>query len=429
MNKKCFHHRYALLTGGRFVLLLLSLLLLSSSGGYAHGTDTLVTDSQPTVVSGDTLSVDNKVDILDALEWMIGQHKRFVKHKVTESRTGPFISGFVYPGYAIVTGMAGVATFNISYRTKRNPEGQLSFINNNFQYTQYNQVVFLSLSNFYTNNNKWQFPGDIRYYHFPTTTYGLGTNTLPAAADNIDYSHFRFYRTVLRSVVPHTFLGGGYNLDYRWNIEDYSANEGHTTAFSKYGYSHRSSSSGISADFLYDTRDNANRPLTGTYFNLQIVQNLKLIGSTSNWASLNIDIRKYIPLTHRWYTELTLWGFAWFTLHGRPPYLDLPSVGWDSYNNTGRGYAAGRYRGRNMLYFETELRFDILRNGLLGGVVFGNLQTLSGNPGRYFGDLQPGGGAGLRIKFNKHTSTNSALDYGFGSHGSRGFATNLNEVF
>ena len=82
-----------------------------------------------------------------------------------------------------------------------------------------------------------------------------------------------------------------------------------------------------------------------------------------------------------------------------------------------------------MLYFETELRFDILRNGLLGGVVFGNLQTLSGNPGRYFGDLQPGGGAGIRIKFNKHTSTNSALDYGLGSHGSRGFATNLNEVF
>ena len=82
-----------------------------------------------------------------------------------------------------------------------------------------------------------------------------------------------------------------------------------------------------------------------------------------------------------------------------------------------------------MLYFETELRFDILRSGLLGAVVFGNLQTLSNSRGADFGNIQPGGGAGLRIKFNKRTSTNSALDYGFGTHGSRGLATNLNEVF
>ncbi len=126
---------------------------------------------------------------------------------------------------------------------------------------------------------------------------------------------------------------------------------------------------------------------------------------------------------------LAVWGYAWITLNGKPPYLDLPSIGWDSYNNTGRGYAAGRFRGKDMLYLETELRFDILRNGLLGLVVFGNASTLTEYTGKYFGPIQPGGGLGLRIKFNKHTSSNSCLDYGFGTHNSRGFATNLNEVF
>jgi outer membrane protein assembly factor BamA len=186
---------------------------------------------------------------------------------------------------------------------------------------------------------------------------------------------------------------------------------------------------GVSFNFLYDSRDNANRPVTGNYVNIQITSYIKPFGNNSNWNSLVIDMRKYVPVTHKWYAVFAFWGYAWITLSGKPPYLDLPSIGWDSYNNTGRGYAAGRYRGRNMFYFETEFRFDILKNGLLGAVVVGNVQTLSDYSGRSFGDLQPGGGAGLRIKFNKYTKSNSCLDYGFGTHGSRGFATNINEVF
>jgi hypothetical protein len=120
---------------------------------------------------------------------------------------------------------------------------------------------------------------------------------------------------------------------------------------------------------------------------------------------------------------------VWLTLNGKPPYLDLPSTAWDTYNNIGRGYAMGRFRGKNMLYLETEFRFNILRSGLLGGVVFTNLQTVSEWPGNNFAYAQPGVGLGLRIKLNKRTNSNSALDYGFGTGGSRGFNSNINEVF
>ena len=65
---------------------------------------------------------------------------------------------------------------------------------------------------------------------------------------------------------------------------------------------------------------------------------------------------------------------------GNPPYLDLPSTGWDSYNNTGRGYVQGRYRGKDLMYLESEYRFGITRNGLFGGVVFANAETVSNYP-------------------------------------------------
>jgi len=43
--------------------------------------------------------------------------------------------------------------------------------------------------------------------------------------------------------------------------------------------------------------------------------------------------------------------------------------------------------------------------------------------------ISPGYGAGLRIKLNKFSRTNVAIDYGFGAGGSRGFFVNLGEVF
>ena len=409
------------------LVLLLSTLSLSLGRSYAQA-DTIPLSIQADA-GKDSLVKNTQVDIIDVLKLMLGVNKNLFHKRVEHKKARVFYTIVAYPGYAIATGVAGVAAFNISFKTKKDGDGNLSFFNNNFQYTQYNQVLIQSLSNIYTNNNKWQFPGDIRYFHFPTTTYGIGTSTMPLNADNIDYSHFRFYRTVFRKVYTNTFLGIGYNLDYRWNIRDYNAQSGTLTDFVRYGYKSKSTSSGPSLNFLYDTRDNANRPLHGTYIDFQFVSYLKPLGSTNNWSALIIDVRKYFPLTKKWYVDLAVWGYAWLTLNGKPPYLDMPSTGWDSYNNTGRGYAAGRFRGRHMLYFETELRFDILRNGLLGGVVFGNLQSFTEYSGKYFGPIQPGGGAGLRIKFNKYTSSNSCLDYGFGTHNSRGFATNINEVF
>ena len=82
-----------------------------------------------------------------------------------------------------------------------------------------------------------------------------------------------------------------------------------------------------------------------------------------------------------------------------------------------------------MYYFETEYRYRISRNGLLGGVLFVNAEKFSEEISAQFNTIAPGCGIGLRMKLNKISGANLCVDYGFGENGSRGFFVNLGEVF
>jgi outer membrane protein assembly factor BamA len=186
---------------------------------------------------------------------------------------------------------------------------------------------------------------------------------------------------------------------------------------------------GPTIKILYDSRTNQINANKGLLVNVVYRNNLELIGSDNNWQSLLIDVRKYFKFPHNSKNTLALWSYNWLTLKGSPPYLLLPSTGWDDQYNTGRGYIQSRFRGKQMVYFESEYRFNISRNGLFGGVAFLNVQNFSGDLSQSYNNLLPGYGIGIRIKLNKHSGTNLCLDYGFGNNGSGGFYVNLGEVF
>ncbi len=299
----------------------------------------------------------------------------------------------------------------------------------NGYYSQYRQYWGTLSTYIYSEKSKLIFTGDIRMYKFPTRTFGLGGETKMSDVEKIDYSYFKFSQLALKQVFPDLYAGLGYHLDHHFDIDEKPLVPVKVTDFQKYGFSSFSISSGISANLMYDTRKNLMNPAGGMFAYLRYRTNMRLLGSDSNWQSLLMEFRKYFPLSEENDNVLAFWSYDDITLAGNPPYLDLPSNGWDAYSSTARGYASGRYRGKTFLYLESEYRFGILPSGLLGGVLFANLQSFTDYPSNKFHSIIPGEGLGLRIKLNKHSNANLAIDYAFGKENSHGFFFSIGEVF
>ena len=336
-------------------------------------------------------------------------------------------------GYAPQLGFSFDITSNVSFYTDKSPNANISKITIEPIYTFHHQFFVSVISDVWTEKNGFNLQGDWRYYSYPSQLYGLGGHTSITNSAGIDYSHIRFYQFVLKQLAPDLLVGPGYEFDHYWDVKttDNTAT-GVALDYKKYANGNLpaiSYSSGPAINLLYDTRRNGNNPHPGEYLNIVYRNNLSALGSTSNWQSLIVDARKYISLTDRSANVLAFWSYDWLTLSGKPPYLDLPSTGWDTYANLGRGYIQGRLRGSNLLYLESEYRFFLTRNGLLGAVVFANVQTVSNWPGNNFDAFYPATGAGIRIKANKFSDLNICLDYGVGIAGANGFFFNIGEVF
>ncbi|MBI1770025.1 MAG: BamA/TamA family outer membrane protein [Bacteroidetes bacterium] len=389
--------------------------------------------AQSVLAQQDTTDYSKQRDIIDVVEKILG--KPLMKRDTITKKSGRlYFSGAPSIGYSLSSGIAGIIVANGAFYTSEEKGAKLSNIYTDALYTQNHQFIFKIQSNLWTKGNRFNIVNDWRYYLYPQKTFGLGGfNDLNNYA-NQEFKYLRLYQTVLRSIRPNLYAGIGYGLDYHWNITGTSltAPYGDSAVISNinaYGISDKSMSSGITANLLFDNRLNSINPSGGTYANIVFRQSITALGSDNNWQSLSIDLRQYVPFPRSSQNILAFWTLNSVTLNGNPPYLDLPSTGWDTYSNTGRGYIQGRYRSKNMIYFEAEYRFKISRNGLFGGVVFANAQSFTDWPSNAFQNIAPAAGFGLRTKFNKYSRTNIAIDYGFGQGGSQGVFVNLGEVF
>ena len=315
----------------------------------------------------------------------------------------------------------------MAFRTDRN--AKLSTITASAAYTQNKQFTVPVETNIWTKDSRYNLLGDYRFYKYPQYTYGLGSNSPIENQELLDYYFARFAEVVQRHIVSNLFAGVGYMMEYQWNIVDHPLPNGKLSDFKKYDSSTNTVASGFIVNAVFDSRDNSINPSKGFYAGIQFRSNLTALGSQRNWQSLIIDTRKYIRFPADSRNILAFWSYDWLVITGKPPYLDLPSTTWDVYSNTGRGYIQGRFRGSKMVYLESEYRIALTANGLLGMVVFVNAESLSAAPGTPLQSVQPAAGAGLRIKLNKKSKTNLAIDYGFGAQGSNGLFINIAEAF
>jgi hypothetical protein len=310
-------------------------------------------------------------------------------------------------------------------------------------------LYFYVNHNLFTSGNKWNLQGNLVVAKtvIPDFGFSIGakfTHGSPADSVLADPTHkpygvhsiyYNFREKIYKNIAKNLFLGAGMSFEIRTNIQNGDSAENATPSGvynNRLGFPQdHYFADGFLFNIEYITRDNPNRAYKGIYFDLGMRLNQTWIGSTKNSGQITTDFRKYFSLSSaRPETVLALWNWGSYLIGGSLPYLELPGTARDGTFRSGRGYTSQYFKGTNFNDTEAELRFPILNNKFISGVIFGNLQTGNDDHGTpIFQVFQPGYGAGLRVLFNKTTRTNLALDYAYGKFGNKGFFLNLNESF
>lgn len=368
-------------------------------------------------------------DLIDVAGQIL-KAKWLTKHDTISKKSGRvYFSGAPSLGYSLTSNLAAIFVGDFAFFTSEVEDQKISIVYLDVLYTQKNQFVFRIQNNLWTKNNKFNIVSDWRYYWYPQKTYGLGIQSSLNDAVDQTYSYVRFHQSILKSFKTNWYAGVGVAIDHHYGITQENGSVQLNDEIKRYGIGSQSTSSGLLFHLLYDSRINSLNPWGGAYANVVYRPNFTFLGSDGAWQMVQVDLRRYVPFPKGSQNILAFWSYNWFTFGGNAPYLDLPATAWDASSNLGRGYIQGRFRSKNLVYLESEYRFRISRNGLFGGVVFGNAQSVTEWPSNNFNAIAVGAGAGMRFKFNKHSRANVCIDYAFGQGGSQGMFVNLGEVF
>jgi hypothetical protein len=339
----------------------------------------------------------------------------------------PIIVASPLVGAAFGIGLAGTRQRGDAATTR------LSTFSGSAQLTTESQFSATLRTNVNLAGGDWNLVGLWRWSRFPSPTWGIGGDTPESARTTIDYQLARFYEIVNRRIARNLYLGGGYGLDYHYDLKDRAAGTGQITDFQTYPYgTGRSSlSSGLVLNALYDSRDSPVFATRGLYANLSYAFNPTWLGSDTTWQTAYLDLREYVRLARR--LVLGLWSYAWFDF-GQVPYLGLPSIGSDPDARSGRGYIEGRHIGKALLYGEAELRFVIWQ--WLGAVAGVNVHS-AGEPDAQgvledeprFRHWWPSVVIGARVLAVKGTHSNVCIDFAWGRDGQNGIYFNFAEAF
>jgi outer membrane protein assembly factor BamA len=346
------------------------------------------------------------------------------------------------------------------------PDGtSISNLNASVLLTTKDQFVASLKGTIMTPRNDWEMLVDVKYSYFSENTFGLGSDDSQpvkeswnwggiqtagiSGAQPMTFKQVKFHFTALKEITDNVYAGLGYHLDYHFDIEDLDLDleAPEPVITSHYAYSQQKqfstnayTTSGASFNFVYDSRDHTVNPYHGKFLQVAYRVNSKGLGSERNSEQLYLEARYYSIISKKIPRHLIgFWGIGHWQVSGDLPYLHLPASGYDMRNRIGRGYVAGRFRGPGWLTLETEYRYLITKNGLLGGVLFGSITSTSRDAIEEMGiskpklhlmeAMRPAGGFGLRLMLNRTGRLNIAMDMAFGQNGAKGFYFAVGETF
>jgi hypothetical protein len=340
--------------------------------------------------------------------------KRYINKLIndtTDIREPQFIA---YPTFSFspeTSWEVGLSTLYVYY-AKKDTANRLSEINGFTFYTFRGQYGVLFDHALYSDQNRWSFLGRVKYQTFPLQYYGIGPNTPSEAEATIDTRMLNIKERALKKVAQNLFTGVEVDFQRLSGVEFLQKDRTITKPIGHKG----SANLGFGAGILYDDRRNVLNVRDGAFAELALLHYDKIWGSDFGFTSILSDNRLYKSLSSR--NVLALQAYGQFTV-GQAPFNQLALLGGESLM---RGYYAGRFRDRNQLAAQAELRMLPLRLGFtrrLGAAVFGSAGSVFNEFNQLsLGNFVVAGGAGLRFLLFPKKDIYSRIDFAVTKEGS-----------
>lgn len=288
-------------------------------------------------------------------------------------------------------------------------------------YTVENQFILFSGFEIFSNQEKWMLTGNAIVQSFPRLYYGIGRLTPESNEEE-----FSFFQVLLepillkRAFTRYLFVGGG----IRYNkITDVELEEGGILANTEEPGTRGSTSVGVEAAIVYDSRSNLLNAQNGWYMEFTHGFYGEVLGGTQEFQLTRLDLRHYLqPFRAR--EDVLAFQLRLHVSHGNTPLNELALFGGQEIM---RGYYEGRFIDRHMAAFQTEYRRNLI--GRLGGVVFASVGGIGDQLEDFnIGNLKYTVGVGLRFLLDKRERLNIRFDLGFGKN-TNNYYLNIAEAF
>ena len=253
-------------------------------------------------------------------------------------------------------------------------------------------------------------------YTFPSTLWGIGYEQGNNDDNETNYSRLKFEakpRFLVR-LAPHTYIGPLVNVQYI-NITDFDQSVADLMGCDERKFT----TFGGGLSFTYDSRDIILNATRGWFVQLDQIFNPSWLGNDHVYHWTDLTVSTY----HKaWRGAVIAGEFHSMFNYNDVPWPMLATVGGQSRM---RGYFEGRYRDKNIMEAQIELRQHIKkRHGIVVWVGASNVFPK-------FSEMRlkhtlPNFGTGYRWRFKQ--GVNVRLDLGLTRNG-MGFIFNINEAF
>jgi hypothetical protein len=325
-----------------------------------------------------------------------------------------------FGGYATETSwVLGITKYNAwKFKSTTLPDSliQPSSILAYVYYTGEQQYKFYLDADLMHHSNKFNSQFEFLFLDYPSLYFGLGNKNEIDSGYLVDYKNLMISPTFYYNVHEKIYIGAKYTFNNFIDVKNLVSNSNDSLIELNEGIQ-----SGLGFHMYREARDNRIRARKGSYLNVSYDYYGKYLGSDFDYGAFMLDYRKYISpipqltIAGQFFTELT---------HGDVPIQSMPVVG-GAYMM--RGVYENRYRDKQMLMAQLELRFPLF--WIISGATYASLGQVAPKVSDLrIDDFHLGYGAGFRILIDEATSSVLRFDFSFNKDGHSIFI-GFNEAF